>query len=794
MMITSKTRILFCSLLAWLFCFNAQATRFVELKVVDKDVLMVHFKDGEVIYREDISRPDAYLGHQNDLVWARNPEMSHFNDTLMVYGKRLDTSLSADVRGWRIVSADDKTFGSITPSHAWRKSKIFGVTNEEDGKGFNSEQDHWIFLELPRPMKQGCTYTVEFPQGIGSDATSAEICFDIWNAQSEAVHVNILGYSPKEKEMGADLYLWMGDGGARDYCSFEGKKVYLYNLFTGEKQSAGTVKFWKSASEARNESDGDNMTGSDVWSIDFRGNKPGRYRLVVDGVGCSMDFDIDDEVYYEPYRTALRGYYYMRVGEPISPNVYPIPRQPRFIPEEDPAGFTVYLTDLDPWDEDWMGHGDTWDEPHFQSYATSIFWQHRLKGNPVNVNAKGGHSDAFDWDRHLAHVSNIYDYLLPYFLTDGRLQEDALGILESGNGIPDILDEVRNEVDMFLSLRDPDGGYSQGLTNPSEEWTVMFQAGSTPIAAWANAANAAMMADAFRIHGNDSLMTCYARQAVEAYRYAEGLEDPWLDEVQFIGESMRGRDFKQMAAAFLYNVTGDRAWEDAMAAESMVKSPTSLISYQGNWFARDDDQPGYCQFWATMAYVLSPRPRHYEELYRNMLSSIQHQADVNHLEQLSKRPSRRSTGEGGAITSQSVQTVMLAHRLAPTPARKAELEKALYLEAGWGLGRNPSNTVEMTGLGQRHFTDVYSTGRNDGAPGTHPGQTSFSGIGVWSENDGGDARILLNRLYPSWETGGWPRQEFFFNQRYMWSNGEFTPRQTMRGKFALLAYLYGIRK
>jgi hypothetical protein len=39
----------------------------------------------------------------------------------------------------------------------------------------------------------------------------------------------------------------------------------------------------------------------------------------------------------------------------------------------------------------------------------------------------------------------------------------------------------------------------------------------------------------------------------------------------------------------------------------------------------------------------------------------------------------------------------------------------------------------------------------------------------------------------------WPRQESFFNQRYFWVNGEFTPRETMRGKMALLGYLYAIR-
>ena len=78
-------------------------------------------------------------------------------------------------------------------------------------------------------------------------------------------------------------------------------------------------------------------------------------------------------------------------------------------------------------------------------------------------------------------MSNIYDLLLPYILTGGRLSEDDLGIRESGNGIPDIVDEARNEVDFFLSLRDGEA-YAQGVTNPDKDWTVMFQAGCTTMA------------------------------------------------------------------------------------------------------------------------------------------------------------------------------------------------------------------------------------------------------------------------------------------------------------------------
>ena len=751
---------------------TAGASRFLGIQVVDKEYLMLHFRDGEVHYRDDGTGPSAFLGHS----------FAEGDDTLFVFHPRLDVAVASRAADWIVRSSDDKAFGVQRARAAFRKSKPMNMDHT-----LTSELDHWIFLQLPREMKQGCTYEVVIPAALGADAASASLRFDIWTSQSEAVHVNIIGYTPKEPVKTADLYLWLGEGGERDYSSFEGRKVYLYNVASGSSREVGKVQRWKDASESAKEAGGKNLTGSTVWNVDFRESAPGRYRLVVEDVGCSMDFDISSELYYEPYRFSVRGYYYMRIGEPIDPRVSPVPRQPRFEPGADPEGFVVYKTDLHPWHPDWRQlRGDVWDEPHFKAKEESGFWAHRLPGNPVNMNVRGGHSDAFDWDRHLAHVSNIYDLLLPYLLTGGRLTEDNTGIRESGNGIPDIIDEARNEVDFFLSIRDGEG-YSQGITNPDKDWTVMFQAGCTTMAAWANAANCAMIADAFRIQGNKELCAYYTAEAEKAFRYAERQEDLQLDITQGIGnEQMRGRDFRQMAAAFLYNLTGDRTWEDILAAESIITGPDVPVIKTG-W------RGAYYQLWGTAAYLLCPRERHYPELYANMVAAVRAQAYNDNIDRWSERPSRRSASDARWQTNENLQLVMITHYLSTSAEERTALEQAMYQEAGWGLGRNPANTVEMTGLGQRHITDCYSTGRNDGVPGTHPGQTPFNGTETWSRGDGGDAQTLLTRCYPDWNTGGWPRQESFFNQRYMWVNGEFTPRETMRGKMALLAYLYGIR-
>lgn len=749
------------------------ATKLIGVKTIDKDYIMVHFRDGEVRYRDNATGPSAYLGHT----------FVEGDDTLFVFGQRLDPKVAGTAAGWVISSKDDKSFGRQNAVAAGRKSKPMNTDNT-----LTSELDHWIFLQLPKPMKQGCTYTVTIPEGIGADAATADVTFDIWSSVSEAVHVNIIGYSPEEETKAADLYLWLGDGGQRDYSSFEGNKVWLYNTATGKKQKVGNVSFWMSADESENEANKKNMTGSDVWNIDFKAAEPGRYRLVVEDVGCSMDFDISNDVYFQPYHYSVRGYYYMRLGEPIDPRITPVPRQPQFIPGENPEGLVIYKTDMHPWHPDWRKlRGDVWDEPHFKLPQESEFWKHRLPGNPVNEIVRGGHSDAMDWDRHLAHVSNIYDLLLPYILTNGRLSEDNLSIRESGNGIPDLLDEARNEVDFFLSIRDGEA-YSQGVTNPSSDWTVMYQAGCTTMAAWANAANCAMMAEAFRINGNEELCNYYKAEAIKAFRFAQKQKESQLDDWQNIGtSSMRGCDFKQMAAAFIYNLTGDREWEDIMVEESVVRNGVAPL------FAKERNNQ-YYQIWGAAAYLVCPQERHYPDFYADLVKSVNKQADENNVNHMVTRPSRRTANDPRWQTSENLQMVLLAHYIADTDQRRELLEQAMYIEAGWGLGRNPSNTVEMTGLGERHIIDCYTTGRNDGVPGSHPGQTPFNGTETWSPGNGGDARIILGRCYPDWYTGGWPHQESFFNIRYMWVNGEFTPRETMRGKMALLAYLYGIRK
>ena len=77
--------------------------------------------------------------------------------------------------------------------------------------------------------------------------------------------------------------------------------------------------------------------------------------------------------------------------------------------------------------------------------------------------AWGGHFDAGDWDRRIPHLSYLraaLDLVELYPETWATLE---LGIPESGNNIPDVIDEGLWDLDMYRRLQLPDGGIRGGI-------------------------------------------------------------------------------------------------------------------------------------------------------------------------------------------------------------------------------------------------------------------------------------------------------------------------------------------
>ena len=752
-----------CSLVASI-CASAYGAQFVSVRTVDEQHLMVHWLDGEVEYWGDGEAPEGKTG-----------EGGRGGPVIKRCEPALDTARAAEPASYAISSRDDPDYADgVRPTHAFRRTKVNGTDHAWPEANYTVE--HTIFLRLPRKLRQGRSYALSIAPGTNSDTPSADFTFDAFSSVSEAIHVNLIGYNPVHTAVkSADLYMWLGDGGARDYSDYVGRKVILCDVDSGEKHEVGRVSFWKPEGEDYGNW---NLTRSDVWNCDFSSfTGTGRFRLAIDGIGCSPEFEIRRDIYYEPFKTSVRGFFYMRIGMDTSYD--PPPRQPRYIPDVDPPGFKVYRTTFGPHHPDWRTmHGDVWDRKE-------QWGAYNEPGNPTNPDAWGGHSDAADWDRHCGHISIIWDMLLPYFLSNGKIGEDDLDITESGNGIPDIIDEALYEVDFWLRLRDGDGGYSFGLNNPVRgDEPRMYQAAAHPYMAWVNAANCAMTADCFRVAGRPDLMGKYRDAAVEAWTTANG---DGLDFAYGIGNGRtRGRDLKMMAAAFLYNVTGDRAYEDAMAEESVVDGPASEI----------DNERSHCQYWGTAAYLMCAekgwQPIHYPELLENMKASIINEAMVSNVGPSEQRPSRRSSDNacGWFQTTVMIHPLCIAHAVSTDAAQREALLRAMILEADYTQGRNTMNMVEMTGLGSRCAENIYTSGRWDGVPGVHPGHTPYMNARPWGSNYMANPQWYAEKGYPAWDQ--WPQAEALWPARYCYSNSEFTPQQTMRGKMLLLGYLYSL--
>ncbi|MBN1456774.1 MAG: hypothetical protein JW912_02865, partial [Sedimentisphaerales bacterium] len=251
---------------------NAFAAKLVGIKVIDKDYVQVNFIDGEVNFVDDGLGSTAYTSNHDTA-----------NNYVVLYGTALNTTNAVLPANWIIKSTDDANYGTtgLNPTNCYRKSKLNGMAEMDwdvpaNDWSYEYTMEHTVYLKLPHSMKQADSYTVEINANTNSDVLSQTVDFDIFNSRSEAVHVNLVGYLSDASIKAVDLYIWMGNGGARDYSAFQGNTVYIYDVNTSAAQAVGTVAFWKSSGS---DVFWYNFTQSDVWKADFTGfNTPGTYR------------------------------------------------------------------------------------------------------------------------------------------------------------------------------------------------------------------------------------------------------------------------------------------------------------------------------------------------------------------------------------------------------------------------------------------------------------------------------------------------------------------------------------
>ena len=222
-------------------------------------------------------------------------------------------------------------------------------------------------------------------------------------------------------------------------------------------------------------------SGDSGWWFDFtRVREPGAYYLFDREHGRrSAVFRIDRAVYAPLLRTALRVFFYQRSGcaksRPFADACW-----------TDSAAYAGKLQDTE---------------------ARDI---RRPKDASSARDLSGGWFDAGDTNKYVTFASGAVHSLLTAYLRAPGAFTDDVGIPESGNGVPDLLDEVLWQIDWLKKMQNKDGTslLKVGVTRhapaspPSSDRQARYYVGactSATIASAAMFAHASLVLD--RVHG-----------------------------------------------------------------------------------------------------------------------------------------------------------------------------------------------------------------------------------------------------------------------------------------------------
>lgn len=173
----------------------------------------------------------------------------------------------------------------------------------------------------------------------------------------------------------------------------------------------------------------DFTSGDKGWWFDFSTfTEEGEYYIYdpAHKVG-SYRFRISNDVYKNVLKAAARVFYYQRINDPKKP-----PNAEK------------------PWTDDAAFIG-----PGQDTEARSVSDK---ENKSLARDLSGGWMDAGDYNKYVTFAEKAVHILLTAFEENPAAFTDDYNIPESGNGIPDIIDEVKYELDWIKKMQEKDGG------------------------------------------------------------------------------------------------------------------------------------------------------------------------------------------------------------------------------------------------------------------------------------------------------------------------------------------------
>jgi endoglucanase len=388
------------------------------------------------------------------------------------------------------------------------------------------------------------------------------------DAANIPIRVNQMGYEPGSQKIAIFVNPQVGFNSA---VSFNPGATFEV------RRSSDNAVVFTGNTALQNNGNVDASSGDIVWWGDFSAfDTPGTYHIFANGQR-SYDFQIRGGIYADLLKHSVRFFFYQRQGMPIT--------------EEFGGNWThngVHMNDV---------------------VATDYF---NPGQNPKDVS--GGWWDAGDNTKYVSFaLAAVWNLLTAYEMFPEAFGDDW-GIPESGNGLPDILDEVKYELDWVLRMQNPDGGVHQRVTNEGAGCDRMNDPSAnqkpryyTAVTSWATASAAAMFAHAARITEFDTVYPGYTQQLTAAAEQAWA----WLEQHPNLTPAS-GRDdggnniscganggvadhpevdlaFRVKAAAILFRLTGDAKYRDYFYAHRRPFrdwAPLDLADYKNeDWYA-----------------------------------------------------------------------------------------------------------------------------------------------------------------------------------------------------------------
>lgn len=442
--------------------------------------------------------------------------------------------------------------------------------------------------------------------------------------------------------------------------------------------------------------------------------EPGRYVLEAEGLGRSAPFTIGPDVYREPFRLAVQGFYLWRCGQAVR--------------------------------AEHQGHRFLHGPCHTNDALLDFVGQ---PGGRVDLT--GGWHDAGDYGKYVVNGAFSVGLLLRAWEDFGpAIVEVSLGYPSQADGLPGFLAEVRWELDWQLKRQAPDGRVWHKVSRrefapmirPDQDHAPRYAAPASTAATADVAAACAQAARVFRPYDPayaDRLLAAARKSHAVLQETPQNVPAP-LSGFRTGAYQTQDEDDRLWAAAELWATTGEPLFREEV--QRRLQQRDCRVDVEFDWSSVGN----LAVFTCLGSRAAELEPNLLKELERNLLRTADRIVETASRHGYGRPLDRYYWGCNGTVARQSL-TLHAAWRLSARAAYRQTAAEAIH----YLLGRNFHGRSYVTGLGDqppRHPHDRRSASDTVEPPwpgylvgGPHPRPTD------WRDEQ---ATYRLNEIAINW--------------------------------------------